>query len=121
MSAFVLERKYALQLPTSYVDIDKDEMEYVDGGFYVSNSKILWFLDALSFTNRSMGLAGKLAPYIPVALAWFNALPGIGQVAFVAACASAVYVAGKFAYAAVTGKGVDVGITWYGKITFDVK
>ena len=31
MSAFVLKREYALQLPNSYVDIDSDEMEYVDG------------------------------------------------------------------------------------------
>jgi len=32
MSAFVLNRKYELQLPSSYVDVDRDEMEYVDGG-----------------------------------------------------------------------------------------
>lgn len=32
MSAFVLNRNYELQLPTSFVDIDRDEMEYVDGG-----------------------------------------------------------------------------------------
>ena len=34
MSTFVLKREYALQLPNSYVDVDRDEMEYVDGGFY---------------------------------------------------------------------------------------
>lgn len=32
MSIFVLKREYALQLPNSYVEIDRDEMEYVDGG-----------------------------------------------------------------------------------------
>ncbi len=32
MSAFVLGREYSLQLPNSYVEIDRDEMEYVDGG-----------------------------------------------------------------------------------------
>ncbi|VYU29320.1 hypothetical protein [Clostridium tertium] len=32
MSAFVLNREFALQLPNSYVEIDRDEMEYVDGG-----------------------------------------------------------------------------------------
>lgn len=32
MSSFVLERKYALQLPNSFVDIDSEEMEYIDGG-----------------------------------------------------------------------------------------
>ena len=34
MSTFVLRREYALQMPSSYVDIDRDEMEYVDGGEY---------------------------------------------------------------------------------------
>ncbi|NLL31702.1 MAG: hypothetical protein GX258_11875 [Clostridiales bacterium] len=33
MSAFVLKREYTLQLPNSYVDIDSDEMEYIDGGY----------------------------------------------------------------------------------------
>ena len=33
MSTFVLKREYALQLPNSYVDIDRDEMEYIDGGY----------------------------------------------------------------------------------------
>lgn len=32
MSAFVLNRNYELQLPNNFVDIEKDEMEYVDGG-----------------------------------------------------------------------------------------
>lgn len=33
MSTFVLKREYALQMPCSYVDIDRGEMEYVDGGY----------------------------------------------------------------------------------------
>jgi|CZCA01.1.fsa_nt_gi hypothetical protein len=40
MSAFVLKREYALQLPTSYVDVDRDEMEYVDGGWLVPKALI---------------------------------------------------------------------------------
>ncbi|SHI22326.1 hypothetical protein [Clostridium intestinale] len=32
MSAFVLNRNYELQLPSSFVDVDREEMEYVDGG-----------------------------------------------------------------------------------------
>lgn len=36
MSTFVLKREYALAMPTSYVDIDRDEMEYVDGGAKVT-------------------------------------------------------------------------------------
>lgn len=33
MSAFVLNRNYELTLPTSYVDVDNEEMEYIDGGW----------------------------------------------------------------------------------------
>lgn len=33
MSTFVLDRRYALQMPNNYVDIDQEEMEYIDGGW----------------------------------------------------------------------------------------
>ncbi|NLN42087.1 MAG: hypothetical protein GX160_08925, partial [Clostridiales bacterium] len=36
----------ALQMPCSYVDIDRDEMEYVDGGIYISNSDLRTFCKA---------------------------------------------------------------------------
>ena len=36
----------ALQLPSSFVDIDRDEMEYVDGGIYISNSTLCTFFKA---------------------------------------------------------------------------
>ena len=32
MRAFVLKKEYSLQLPSSYMDIDREEMEYIDGG-----------------------------------------------------------------------------------------
>ena len=32
MSTFLLNRNYELALPSSYVEIDNEEMEYVDGG-----------------------------------------------------------------------------------------
>ncbi|WP_238903272.1 hypothetical protein [Clostridium sp. YIM B02506] len=32
MNAFVLRREYELQLPNNFVDVDIEEMEYVDGG-----------------------------------------------------------------------------------------
>lgn len=43
MSAFVLNRSYGLQLPNSFVDVDRDEMEYVDGGYSASYGT-LWGL-----------------------------------------------------------------------------
>ncbi|MGF0110956.1 MULTISPECIES: hypothetical protein [unclassified Clostridium] len=37
MSTFVLQRQYDLQLPSNYVEIDRNEMEYVDGGLGAPN------------------------------------------------------------------------------------
>lgn len=46
MSTFVLKKEYALQLPSSYVDIDREEMEYIDGGWNFT-----------TFRNNIVGLA----------------------------------------------------------------
>ncbi len=116
MSAFVLKREYALQLPTSYVDVDRDEMEYVDGGAhitYISNSKISFAVAAIGFAGKNIGW-GKLLPYIPVLFSWVNALPLAGQVAFAYIVANAANVAVKTATALATGKGINVDLKWYG-------
>lgn len=49
MSTFVLKREYTLQMPTSYVDIDREEMEYVDGGFTIKNWAITGTIEAAIF------------------------------------------------------------------------
>jgi hypothetical protein len=41
MSAFVLNRNYELQLPSSFVDVDCEEMEYVDGGGFISYNQLV--------------------------------------------------------------------------------
>jgi hypothetical protein len=51
MSAFVLNRKYELQLPERFVDVDREEMEYVDGGFAIGKDF------AASAFNVAIGIA----------------------------------------------------------------
>ena len=36
MKELVINKNYELQLPNSFVDVEREEMEYVDGGMYVS-------------------------------------------------------------------------------------
>ena len=61
MSAFVLSREYELQLPTSYVDIDRAEMEYVDGGAWNSVQNIGYALNNKHFGRmRSMWIIASL-------------------------------------------------------------
>ncbi|MDB1934047.1 hypothetical protein PMY12_08630 [Clostridium tertium] len=54
MSAFVLKKDYALQLPSSYVDIDREEMEYLDGGAFISNKFMAGIIDTAIWCIPSM-------------------------------------------------------------------
>ena len=67
MSTFVLKKEYALQMPSSYVDIDRDEMEYVDGG---STSVSRYYkLDGLFHAILNVG-GGAAAVYSRVKTLW---------------------------------------------------
>lgn len=58
MSSFVLKRNYQLQFPTSFVEIDRDEMEYVDGGA-IGVWKAGWWIDTgITVVGAVVGLVG---------------------------------------------------------------
>jgi len=60
MSTFVLNKEYSLQLPSSYVDIDRDEMEYIDGGAwsgYVA-AKNAWGYISQKGMSRALAYSG---------------------------------------------------------------
>lgn len=64
MSTFVLKKEYALQLPSSYVDIDREEMEYIDGGAWNSVSNIGFAIDAIiwagGIVTGTIGIVGSV-------------------------------------------------------------
>lgn len=99
-----------LKMPNSFVDVDREEMEYVDGGLYITNAQIRNTVSAFGFANKSTvgGLAAALTPIIPIALSWVNALPIGGQILFVAICGATAAVAYQFAYAYFNKKGVNI-------------
>lgn len=59
MSTFVLRREYDLQLPNNYVEIDRDEMEYVDGGA-ISVWTAGWWIDQ-GLTLAGIAISGGFA------------------------------------------------------------
>lgn len=65
MSEFVLDRRHALQLPDSYVDIDSEEMEYVDGGVLGNYcNKLEWFIsDAINTMENKRSASADLCFY----------------------------------------------------------
>ena len=60
MSTVVFEKKYALQLPNSFVDIDSDEMEYVEGGLGAPNWLVGGAINT-AITALTGGTAGAAA------------------------------------------------------------
>lgn len=64
MSTFVLNRNYELVMPSSYVDIDCEEMEYIDGGVWNSVSNIGRAIDiaiwAGGIVTGTIGLVGSV-------------------------------------------------------------
>jgi len=70
-------------------------------------------IGAFGFTFRGLGglatLKAALTPVIPLMFSWINTIPVAGWILFGVICASTVYTAGVFAYAAISGKGVEIG------------
>lgn len=110
MSTFVLNRGYALQLPTGYVEIEKDELEYVEGGLIglpdgVEN--FIWNVIGSVVGNIlcSSRVRGWMVRGAVASISWI-------RWAFVAA--RFAIRANPFATGAIVG-GSLVGIAWYVK------
>lgn len=92
MSTFVLKREYALQLPNNYVEIDRDEMEYVDGGWFLSNKFMAGAIDVAIWC-------------IPAMKAFKGTLLGVAMMSYSAKTAIA---------RGVTGALANIGLAWLG-------
>ena len=86
MSTFVLRREYALQMPTSYVEVDMDEMEYTEGGATYSGAK--GWGAAAAMTSIGYGAAyfgsamiAMLVPFGPVG--WLIGVLGFAPISAV--------------------------------------
>ncbi|SCN26647.1 hypothetical protein N3C_2947 [Clostridium sp. N3C] len=115
----------ALQMPCSYVDIDRDEMEYVDGGIYISNSDLRTFCKA-TFVAVGINPVGatliglgvwKVAAIITAGWAAISAKLGawsgpIGWVLGIVGVAAVGGLSHTIADALIQGKGIDFGIKY---------
>jgi hypothetical protein len=101
-----------LRLPSSYVDVERDEMEYVDGGFSMTTSKVFGIpvLANLHFSNGDLwalsvggaGVAALLAVWCPepliskiVASALIAAAMGVGVAASYGKQLNVQWIAGR--------------------------
>ena len=122
-----VERKSNLVVPEGFVELDREEMTYVDGGFYISNSQIINILAVCGLNPIATTIIGigiyKLAQTITLQGAklgsWIGGFIGgligkaVGALIGLAAVGS---VALKIADALIQGKGINVDWkkTWFG-------
>jgi hypothetical protein len=98
MNTFALKREYELQMPTNFFDVDMDEMEYVDGGYYYQEywwgyamdlsptecGTVAGFLDYNLFASGGTGIAGligliaKKIPYVNAGVLAASIVYGLG-------------------------------------------
>jgi hypothetical protein len=102
MSAFVLERKYQLQLPSSFVDVDREEMEYVDGG------ALTWWQKGLVVAAVAAISAAVIYTGGAILIAGFDAVMSLGPVAAIVAEVGAKTALTGFIGS--TGTGVAIAI-----------
>lgn len=122
MSTFVLKKEYKLQLPSSYVDIDSDEMEYVDGGFYYMDYyAVVGLVQAVGLSGATVtvaALAGQLGGMTGLVA---TLIPGIGWATATIIAANATAFSWACVNAIIEKKGVDISFGLPTGLKFTVK
>lgn len=110
----------ALQMPSSYVLMDTEEMEYLDGGLYFSNSQIKGIVTAIGLSAANPGSVAAVTAAVKYSAAWlvvkFGALGLKGVIVGAALggwiASQAKTIGERFFSALMKRKGVDFGISW---------
>lgn len=123
MNALAFKSNYQLQLPSNFVDIDSEEMEYVDGGgVYVSNYQLRNILISVGLNPIGATVLGLtywkavsvISATFSLICAKFGSLGGpIGAVAgYVFGALTLGSIAVSIADAIYEGKGLEFDFTW---------
>jgi hypothetical protein len=113
MSTFVLRREYALQLPNSFVDVECEEMEYIQGGLIgLPDAVESWIWGVIGGVVGNIIYAGKLPGWMVKA-----AVTAVAWIKYTLIGVKAAIKANPFAAGVIAG-GAMVGIAWYIKDNF---
>lgn len=106
--------KYQISLPNEYSDISSEEMTYIDGGIYISNTDVAIITGAIissgTLTVASFESAIRTQANI-FAVAISRHIPGglfVGGILTAAVTAKALDFANAFVTALVQRKGVEI-------------
>lgn len=119
-NAAVLNKTSNLVMPMHYVELDKEEMSYVEGGLYIGQEVVDSIVFAISATTLQYGIPVVAAAIKGVGSLLFStlhAIPVIGSfLAFLGKVwllAQAWDIAEALCVAFVYRKGMDVSFGWH--------
>ncbi|ARV91330.1 hypothetical protein BK727_07435 [Bacillus thuringiensis serovar roskildiensis] len=110
-----------LVLPSNYVEIENEEMEYVDGGYYINNSTLKGIVFSGVGASAGVSVVAIEAGIYGIAAAMASAVPALGWVTGAVLAANATNFALAATQAISRGKGIDVGVGFPTGLTFAVK
>ncbi|MGE1026944.1 hypothetical protein ACQGS6_23725 [Bacillus sp. GMs2/2] len=109
-----------LVLPSNYVEIENEEMEYVDGGYYISNSTLKGIVFSGVGASAGVSVAAIEAGIYGIAASLASAVPALGWVTGAVLAANATNFAITATRAIASGKGMDIGVGFPTGLTFAV-
>lgn len=117
-NAAVLNKTSNLVMPMHYVELDMDEMSYVEGGAFIglalSAEQCRAFAELGGTASRglynSLTAQAVVGSAITAFFSWVLSLPIVGIIAFAAIGAVALTIAGLALTAAIKGTGVYAGV-----------
>ncbi|GAB6520491.1 hypothetical protein [Bacillus cereus] len=112
-----------LVLPANYVEVENEEMEYVDGGVYISNKTLqgIIFSGVGAATGAGITVAAIQGSIYAIAASISAAVPGLGWITGGLLAANATNFALQAAQALSRGKGLDIGVGFPTGLTFSVR
>ncbi|QWB99708.1 class IIb bacteriocin, lactobin A/cerein 7B family [Mycoplasmatota bacterium] len=108
---------YAMTLDNSWELMTEDEMYDVNGGYYIANSAIntlVAFAGGAALTTTGKVGYVKLGTAFASMFVWVFGIPGIGPLLALYIGANTAHFGAKLADAFLQGKGLDIGLKWYG-------
>lgn len=116
----VMNKTSNLVMPVHYVELDRNEMSYVEGGLYIGQEVVDTIVFAISATTLQYGIPAVAAAIKGVGSLLFStlhAIPVIGSfLAFLGKAwllAQALEIAEALCVAFIYRKGIDVSFGWH--------
>lgn len=108
-----------LVLPANYIEVENEEMEYIDGGYYINNGQLRGIVYSGLGSTIGVSAVAIEAGMVGIAAA-ISAIPGLGFVTGTLLMANAGNFAMNAANALAQGKGIQVGVGLPTGLTFTV-